>query len=80
MIEGLLERLSEGTCSVTFTKVDGTERTMKCTKNFDLIPSDKVPSGTGTVAKQGVISVFDIEANGWRSFRPESVITWSKDV
>lgn len=75
-MDELLESLSKGLVHITFTKVDGTVREIIATKNFDIIPSDRVPSGTGTL-KSGVISVYDVENDGWRSFRPEYLIKWS---
>jgi hypothetical protein len=56
---------------VTFTKKDGTERVMKCTKNFDYIPEEKLPKTT--VPESDVIRVFDLEISEWRSFNIESV-------
>ena len=72
---------------VTFTKKDGTERKMKCTLKEDMLPtgwtSDLV-SGTFANTKVRMVSedalpVYDTEANGWRSFRWDSVtsVEWS---
>lgn len=41
--EELLEVLKESELVVTFKKKDGTERVMKCTKSFNIIPEDKHP-------------------------------------
>jgi hypothetical protein len=63
----VLEMLRKNIMSVTFTKVDGTERTMKCT----LLP-EYVPVPQGHAMKESTaqnISVWDIDAAGWRSFR-----------
>lgn len=73
----LLECLWAGATKVKFKKTDGTERDMICTLKRDLIPEDQAPKGTGTAAKnENVIAVFDVENNGWRSFRKDSVITY----
>lgn len=61
--------LHAGVAEVTFTKVDGSERIMKCTLKSDLIPSESTPKGTGKTHSPETLSVFDVESNGWRSFR-----------
>lgn len=66
----LLKKLSEGVVNVTFTKKDGTERAMACTRSTTLIPKSFHPKGE-TVEEQeikDVIPVFDVEKQGWRSF------------
>ena len=63
------ELLKEGVIEVKFTKKDGSLRVMKCTLKEDLIPTEHAPKGTGKVkSNSDVISVFDVENNGWRSF------------
>lgn len=63
---------------VTFTKVDGSEREMRCTLNDTLIPEDKHPKGTGGVVDELTLRVFDLDKNEWRSFKMESVIKIEK--
>jgi hypothetical protein len=53
--------LREGVAEVTFTKVDGTERIMKCTLKSDLIPIEYTPKGTGKTHSPETLSVFDVE-------------------
>ncbi len=66
--------LSQGLCEVTFTKINGDERIMTCTTDIDVIPVDNRPKGTGKVNKESTnISVWDIKAEGWRSFKSENV-------
>ena len=65
--EVVLEMLRKNIMVVTFTKVDGTERTMRCT----LLP-EYVPVPQGQPMKESTaqnISVWDVDAAGWRSFR-----------
>lgn len=72
----LLEVLTgENPVAVTFTKLDGTKRDMRCTLNLELIPTENHPKGTKqTKENLDVIRVFDLdEDNGWRSFRVDSV-------
>ncbi len=39
----ILGDLHSGVCTVIFTKVDGTERTMRCTLKQDLLPKQEAP-------------------------------------
>lgn len=70
----LVNRLRNGVVTVSFTKVDGSERTMTCTLLPDYLPEEyrsKQPMLTETVGSS--ISVWDVNANGWRAFRVDSV-------
>ena len=60
---------------VTFTKKDGTERSMLCTLSEAKIPSDKLPKAesTATTTLGSAVRVFDLEKTEWRSFRWDSV-------
>lgn len=65
--------------TVSFTKADGTDRNMRCTLNWDLIPQTPVTGPVDGIVKESktprkeadpaVIKVYDLEANAWRSFR-----------
>jgi hypothetical protein len=60
--------------TITFTKKDGTERVMNCTLRGDMLPvveikEDKAPRKQN----DSVLSVYDIDAQGWRSFTLSSV-------
>jgi hypothetical protein len=79
MYEELKDELNLGICEVTFTKKDGTERVMSGTLNFDHIPNDKQPKGTGKQkTQQESIAVFDVMKEDWRSFRISSVINFER--
>jgi len=74
--------LNEGMIlSVVFTKVDGTERTMLCTKNSKIISEKYTPEEKKTDREykepEGVARVFDLEKNAWRSFRYDSIKSFS---
>ena len=71
--EWLDDYLSENTLTVQFTKKDGTERTMKCTRNFNSIPSDKHPKGTLEKTATDAVRVFDTEIQEWRSFNISNI-------
>jgi hypothetical protein len=68
----LLNILKTGVLIVTFNKLDGDERVMTCTKNNDNIPEDMRPK-TEKVIKEGTITVWDLNAKGWRSFKYDRV-------
>lgn len=76
-IETLVEILQESCVKVTFRKVDGTVTTRIFTKNLNFIPTENHPKGVGT-AKEGVTPVWDVESDGWRSFRNDSVTSWER--
>lgn len=71
-IKGVLITMPETT--VTFTKKDGTERVMKCTLRPDLLPVQEVSDGKEPRKQNdSIMSVYDVDANGWRSFTIRSV-------
>ena len=60
--------LANGPALVTFTKKDGTDRTMRCTRNPNLMPAGSV-KGTDTRKDQGnLIAVWDLDAGMWKGF------------
>ena len=60
--------LAAGPVLVTFTKKDGTDRTMRCTRNPDLMPAGSV-KGTDTRKDHGnLIAVYDLDAQAWKGF------------
>lgn len=73
--DNLNELLRNNVATVTFTKVDGSERVMKCTLLKEYIPN-AVTKGQNVVSEETTnlnMSVWDVEAAGWRSFRINSV-------
>lgn len=69
--------LAEGEITIKFTKKNGEERLMRCTKNFDKIPSEFHPKEDSTrkiSETSDAIPVFDTEVNGWRSFNVSNVL------
>lgn len=69
----LINALWSGDVVVTFTKKDGSERVMKCTLQESKIPQEYTPKGTERKVNDNVLAVFDVENQGWRSFRFDSV-------
>ena len=95
--EDIVELLYNDVAIVTFTKVDGSERVMKCTllqevlgaMNIPEIPSEGFHTDPTTLTDpseelkkdlktldtrdSNVVAVYDIDKEGWRSFRIDSV-------
>ena len=70
--------LHEGIAEIKFVKVNGEERTMLATLNQDLIPMDLRPTGENERDHSPEVQrVYDVEADGWRSFRWDSLIEWN---
>lgn len=69
--------LSAGEVTVIFLKKDGSERTMKCTTSDSLVPQEPIVENAVPKKEKkqndDVCPVYDIEAQGWRSFRWDSV-------
>lgn len=67
--------------SITFTKVDGTERTMPCTLRADALPPQTVNENKKTkTVKPETISVWCLDKSEWRSFRVMNVVSVKKLV
>jgi S-adenosylhomocysteine hydrolase len=72
--EALKALVSTNHAEVTFVKKDGTDRTMICTTKSSSIPEDKQPVSESTLKENtDILRVYDLENEGWRSFRVESV-------
>jgi hypothetical protein len=74
----LIDLLHHNVVSVTFVKVDGTERTMPCTLDSALIPPSVIVEGHEPRVKKAnpaVISVWCTDAKGWRSFRWDNFVS-----
>lgn len=61
---------------ITFTKKDGTERTMRCTLMESALPA-RDPNAQAKPHSADVQPVWDLDAGGWRSFRWDSVISFN---
>jgi len=77
----LKEQLQAGNYNVTFTKTDGTKRIMHCT-----LQEDALPKRTDTTEKverkvnESILSVWDLEKAGWRSFRMDAITEIDKVI
>ena len=75
--EDLDKLLEQNVLVVDFTKLNGDKRVMTCTLREDMKPAatKKDPMSQEKVRKvsDAVVSVWDVNAKGWRSFRYERV-------
>tara|TARA_B110000285_G_scaffold220478_1_gene272268 strand:+ start:377 stop:709 length:333 start_codon:yes stop_codon:yes gene_type:complete len=78
----LTERYNEYTnllktnmCEVTFTKVNGEKRIMTCSLQKHVLEGAGFTSTLDPTStpNMNAIACYDIKANGWRSFRVDSV-------
>ena len=75
----LKEIIQNNIVTVVFTKVDGTERSMKCTLLPEYLPqtysngAQLLQEAEVRQENPNILSVWDLEANSWRSFRCDSV-------
>jgi len=78
--DGLIDMLRHNIVTVTFTKLNGDERVMKCTLLPEHVPNAPTTNGDLVLESKGSsnnIPVWDLDASGWRSFKVESVKTIS---
>ena len=72
-LKGLLK---DTVVTVVFTKADGTEREMKATLQESVLPEVQQDFGSDAPVRaksKDALSVWDVDANGWRSFRWDSI-------
>lgn len=73
----LVEQLRTGVFNVTFTKVDGTERTMPCTLKEELLPpakkDDPLSQKKVREINENVLVVYCTDKQAFRSFRVDNV-------
>lgn len=82
--EQIKHLLQQQNATITFTKVDGSERILNCTLQEHLIPKleSKLESDSSTKTKvenSNLLSVWDLDNSGWRSFRIDSIIELYSD-
>ena len=83
----LLEDLKYNVIEVLFENNDGTQRTMRCTLVKNYFPETRDPTKiqqfheanknalTGNDPYIEVVTAWDIDAHGWRSFRTDRIIS-----
>ena len=75
--DDILRALKQNLCEVRFTKVNGEDRSMKCTLFPSYLPQNTDFHHLGEMHEKpenkNTVVCWDIQANGWRSFRIENV-------
>jgi hypothetical protein len=72
----LQTQLRDEILEVTFTKVNGDKRVMNCTLIEDVAPKNTTEQKEDTPQRkvnEDILSVWDVDAKGWRSFRVKNV-------
>ena len=75
----LKKLLEQNVLTVDFTKLNGDKRVMTCTLREDMKPAatktDAMSQKKVREVSDAVVSVWDVNAKGWRSFRYERINT-----
>jgi hypothetical protein len=75
--EDLKNLLEQNVLTVDFTKLNGDKRVMTCTLREDMKPratkDDALSQKKVREVSDAVVSVWDVNAKGWRSFRYERI-------
>ena len=74
--EEIKKQLKESIMRITFEKKDGTNRVMLATLRKEYIEPLLKPNAEHRKPNPEVCCVFDIEKDGFRSFRWDSLISW----
>ena len=75
-VQEFKQALRSNRVKFTFTKVDGTERiAIGTTQKETLDCFGVMPNGSGK-EKVGVVAYYDLEKEGWRSCREDSIISF----
>lgn len=61
---------------IKFNKKDGSERLMKCTLLEDIVPKYEKKTERSKKPNDNMLSVWDIERDGFRSFKLDSLISY----
>ena len=75
--ENIIADLKSHVMEVSFTKVNGDSRIMRCTLDQRIIPQPvdykHLEEQHSKPENKEIVACWDVQANGWRSFRVDSV-------
>jgi len=75
--DSILNDLRTKVIEVVFTKMNGEERTLRCTLKPERLPAKYLEEAEGEKTfhreNKEVIRAWDVQNNGWRSFRIDTV-------
>lgn len=80
MATTLRQALALGPVQVTFTKADGTRRDMRATTDERLFTYQPASDSSPRTEPAGVIRVWDLDNNGWRSIREDRVVSYGRGL
>lgn len=73
-IENLKSQMRTGVVEFSYTKKDGSTRVAKGTLNFDVMGEENKPKNGIGYNSENTTRYFDINSNGWRSFKNDNFI------
>ena len=73
-IENLKSQMRNGVVEFSYTKKDGSTRVAKGTLNFDIMGEENQPKNGVGYDSDTTTRYFDINSNGWRSFKNNNFI------
>lgn len=71
--DNLKATLAQGEGTVSFTKLNGQERVMRCTLKEDVIPPYSEKGTRKNPPSGDVLVVWDLEIGEWRTFRYDRI-------
>lgn len=69
----IVDKARTGNIHVRFTKANGEERLMRCTLKNEHLPKQIDLEESTTKDNSNLVVVWDLDANGWRSFKVDSI-------
>lgn len=77
----IISHLQAGPVTVTFNKKDGEQRVMTCSLQPELLPPAPIKEATTTKKENtNIVSVYDLTAQGWRSFIVKNVTNVTLEI
>jgi len=77
----LISLLKDHKMEINFNKKDGTSRKMLCTLIESELPKRDIKESTVTKkVNEEIISAYDLEKEGWRSFRLDSLTSFKFSI
>ena len=73
-IENLKSQMRNGVVEFSYTKKDGSTRIAKGTLNFDVMGEENLPKNGVSYDSETTTRYFDVNSNGWRSFKNDNFI------
>ena len=73
-IENLKSQMRNGIVEFSYIKKDGSTRVAKGTLNFDIMGEENQPKNGIDYNSYNTTRYFDVNSNGWRSFKNDNFI------